>query len=129
MEESSFLNPAKALAAAHLHEGMSVADFGAGSGFFARAAARAVGEGGVVWAVDAHQDLLPRLKNLALAEGLHNIEVMRGDLERPGGSHLPALRFDLVIAANVLFSAENKEALAAEAARVLRKGGRALIGK
>ncbi|KKW35600.1 hypothetical protein A2852_01250 [Candidatus Adlerbacteria bacterium RIFCSPHIGHO2_01_FULL_54_23] len=127
MEENTFLNPAKALAAAHLCEGMAVADFGAGSGFFTRAAARAVGEGGVIWAVDAHRELLPRLKNLALAEGLRNVEVMHGDIERTGGSHLQNAHFDLVMAVNVLFSAENKEALAQEVVRVLRRGGKALV--
>lgn len=127
MPESSFLNPGKTLAAAHLYEGMTVADFGCGAGFFARAAARLVGARGVVWAVDAHRELLPRLKNLALGEGLQNVEVMHGNIERAGGSRLPDARADLVIAANVLFSAERKETLAREAARVLKKGGRALI--
>src|SRR3989338_3910363 len=151
MEENTFLNPAKAsspptthlpgmiggvlggaaggfsLGAAPLCEGMAVADFGAGSGFLPRAAARGVGEGGVIWAVDAHRELLPRLKNLALAEGLRNVEGMHGDIERTGGSHLQNAHFDLVMAVNVLFSAENKEALAQEGVRVLRRGGKALV--
>ena len=113
--------------ATKLHEGMRVADFGAGSGFFTRAAARLVGEAGLVWAVDAHQDLLPRIKNLALAEGLHNVEVVHGDVERAKGSHLPATNFDLVIVANVLFAYERREAIAREALRILRPGGRALV--
>lgn len=127
MAESSFLNPARALRAAKLHEGSRVADFGTGSGFFARAAARLVGEEGLVWAVDVHQELLPRLKNLALQEGLRNIDVIHGDVERAKGSRLPADNFDLCIISNILFSAEHKEAVAKEAHRVLRKGGRALV--
>lgn len=127
MEESSFLTPMKALRAAKLDAGMRVADFGAGSGFFARAAARLVGPQGVVWAVDMSGDLLARLKNLASAEGLENIEVVRGDIERPSGSNLPAGQFDFVVLANVLFGAEDRLALAREAARVLRRGGRALV--
>lgn len=125
--ESTFLNPAKALRAAHLDAGMHVADFGAGAGFFTRSAAREVGERGVVWAVDAHRDLLPRIKNLAAAEGLHNVEVIRGDLEEEQGSSLPAEQFDFVIAANVLFALEHKERLPEEVKRVLRPGGRALL--
>lgn len=127
MAESSFLNPARTLRATKLHEGSRVADFGAGSGFFTRAAARIVGDEGLVWAVDVHQDLLPRLKNLALQEGLHNVEVVHGDVEKAKGSRLPADNFDLVIISNVLFSSEHKEALAKEAHRVLRKTGRVLV--
>lgn len=125
--ESTFLNPAKTLRASRLDDGLHVADFGAGSGFFTRAAAREVGEKGMVWAVDVHRDLLPRIKSLALAEGLHNVEVLHGDLEKLCGSNLPAEQFDFVIAANLLFSLSNKQNLVEEVKRVLRRGGRALI--
>ena len=127
MAESSFLNPTRALHAAQLHEGARVADFGAGSGFFTRAAARVVGDIGLVWAVDVHQEMLSRVKNLALQEGLRNVEVVQGNVERQGGSHLPKDNFDLVVVANLLFGAEHKEAVAKEANRVLRVGGRALV--
>ncbi len=127
MAESSFLNPTRALQAAKLHEGLRVADFGCGSGFFTRAAARLVGGSGLVWAVDVHQEMLPRLKNLALQEGLHNVEVLHGNVEAGQGSHLPADNFDLVIIANLLFSTDKKDAVAKEAHRILRKGGRVLV--
>lgn len=125
--ETSFLNPSEALGHLRLHEGMKVADLGAGSGFFTRAAARIVGETGVVWAVDVHRDLLPRLKNLAHAEGLNNVEVIHGDIEHMGGSHLPAEQFDACILANILFAAHNKHAAIAEVKRILKNGGRALV--
>lgn len=115
-----------ALAALQLMPGQSVADFDAGSGFFTRAAARLVNPG-VVWAVDANRELLPRLRNLALAEGLHNVEVVAGNIERLGGTHLPAGQFDAVIVANSLFAVDHKAAVAAEAARVLKAGGKALV--
>ena len=124
--ESSFLNPQKALAALQLAPGQAVADFDAGSGFFARAAARAVAPG-TVWAVDANADLLPRLKSLAAGEGLHNIEVVAGNIEKVGGTHLPADAFDAVTIANSLFAVDDRAAVAAEAARVLKRGGRALV--
>jgi ubiquinone/menaquinone biosynthesis C-methylase UbiE len=106
---------------------MKVADFGCGSGFFTRAAARLVGEGGVVWAVDMQRDLLPRIKNLASAEGLSNVEVVHGDIEVLEGSNLPSNTFDLVVVTNVLFSIENKHELVAEVKRVLKVGGKALV--
>lgn len=125
--ETSFLNPTQVLESAQLHEGMKVADLGAGSGFFTRAAARIVGESGVVWAVDVHRDMLPRLKNLAHAEDLHNVEVIHGDIEHMGGSNLPAEQFDFCILSNVLFATEHKKMAAAEIKRLLKNGGRALV--
>ena len=106
--------------------GMIVADFDSGSGFFTRAAAREVAPG-AVWAVDANRESLPRLKNLATGEGLKNVEVVAGSIEKVGGTHLPENMFDVVIIANSLFAVDNKQGVAAEAARVLRKGGRALV--
>lgn len=125
--DSSFLNPVRAVGAAGIHEGSKVADFHASSGFFTRAAARAAGPRGVVWAVDAHADLLPRLKSIAEAEGIKNIEVLRGNIEKKGGVSLPDESVDTVLLVNALFTAEHKEQVVAEAARVLVRGGTALI--
>jgi ubiquinone/menaquinone biosynthesis C-methylase UbiE len=106
---------------------MYVADLGAGSGFFTRAAARAVGDSGVVWAVDQRGDLLPRLKNLAAGEGLSNVEVVQGDAQVVGGTHLPEGAFDMAIAANILFTLEDKNEFVAEIRRILKKSGQVLV--
>ena len=127
MHESTFLNPAAVIEAAKIHEGMRVADFGAGSGFCTRAAARVVGPKGVVWAVDAHRDLLPRLKNISLAEGLRNVEVLYGDVGVVGGSNLPAEHFDVCILTNILFAVEDTGALIYEVHRVLKRGGYVVV--
>ncbi len=110
-----------------MHEGMRVADLGAGAGFFARAAARLVGDGGVVWAVDLNRDLLSRIKNFAAAEGLHNVEVLHGDAATVGGSNLPGESFDFCIAANLLFAVDEKGECIAEMRRLLKKSGRLLV--
>lgn len=125
--ESSFLSPQATLEAAHISAGSRVADLAAGAGFFARAAARIVGPEGLVWAVDPNQDMLVRLKNLSVGEGLHNIEVVRGSLEKVGATKLPDATMDVAILANALFSIEHKEAAAQEAYRVLRRAGRLLL--
>ena len=127
MAEFSFLNPDKAVRAAKVHAGMHVADLGTGGGFFTRSAARAVGPSGLVWAVDANRDLLLRTKALGTAEGLHNIEIVAGNIEERGGSHLPDDEFDFVLAHNILFSARDKNTLAEEAWRILKRTGKALV--
>jgi ubiquinone/menaquinone biosynthesis C-methylase UbiE len=106
---------------------MYVADLGAGSGFFTRAAARVAGERGVVWAVDTNRELLPRLKNLAESEGLTNVEVVEGNVEVVGGTHLPDGAFDLAIASNILFSLEHKHEFVGEIRRILKKGGQVIV--
>jgi FkbM family methyltransferase len=106
---------------------MHVADLGAGSGFFTRAAARIVGEAGAVWAVDAQKDLLPRIKTLSQEEGLSNVEVLHGDAGRSSGTHLPAHAFDFVIAANLFFTLEDKHEAVAEIRRILKVNGEALV--
>ena len=106
---------------------MKVADFGTGSGFFARAAARAVGPNGVVYAIDIHREMLERLSNLAPAEGLQNIEYIQGDLETVHGSALPDMVLDAVMVCNFLFQTEDPEKVIEEAWRVLRKGGRLIL--
>ena len=126
-EISSFLHPEKIIHAAMIHEGQKVADFGCGSGFFTRAAARAVGQGGVVWAVDAHRDILEHVTTLAKAEGLHNIKPVAADVEHRMGSMLHENSVDVVIATNILFSAHDKQALVENIWKVLKGGGRALV--
>jgi ubiquinone/menaquinone biosynthesis C-methylase UbiE len=127
MEEGSFLNPPQALLALNLHEGQLVVDFGAGSGFFTRSAAREVGPEGEVWALDSNGDMLTRIKNLAVGEGLHNVQILRGAIDKKGGTALPAQHFDVAVAANVLFAVEDKAGLVEEIKRVLKRTGRALI--
>lgn len=127
MSETSFLSPAAAIAAAHISAGSRVADLAAGSGFFVRAAARAVGPDAQVWAIDPNPDMLVRLKNLSMSEGLHAIEVVRGTPEKPGGTHLPDSTIDFCILANALFSMRDKDAVAREAYRVLRRAGRLML--
>ncbi len=127
MEASTFLNPTMVVEAAHLSEGMSVADLGSGAGFFTRAAARVVGVSGVVWAVDIQGELLPRLKNMAAGEGLENVEVVQGDASVVGGTHLPAATFDAAFATNIFFSVEDKGEFVAEIRRILKKNGEAIV--
>ena len=127
MSESSFLNPQAAILAANISHGSRVADLAAGSGFFTRAAARIVGPDAPVWAIDPNQEMLVRLKNLSVSEGLHTIEIARGTPEKLNGTHLPDATIDFCILANALFSMHDKDTVAKEAYRVLRKAGRLLL--
>jgi ubiquinone/menaquinone biosynthesis C-methylase UbiE len=110
-----------------LTPGMQVADFGAGSGFYALAAARAVAPSGKVFAVDIQKDLLQKLRNGAKENHLNNVDIVWGDLEHLGGTKLRENSIDVVTACNIFFQIQNKDALCLEIKRILRPNGRALI--
>ena len=110
-----------------LQKGMRVADFGAGSGFYALTAAKLVGDKGKVYAVDIQKDLLVRLKKEAAAKKILNVEIIWGDLEKEGGAKLKDDSVDRVIISNLLFQIGKKESLVKEAARVLKPNGKVLV--
>ena len=56
--------------------GDRVADIGAGTGLFSRPLARAVGEAGVIYAVDVNRELLEHIDRTAREEGIENIRTI-----------------------------------------------------
>lgn len=123
----SFAHPKKNIAELGLKNGQRVADFGAGPGHYAIAAAKAVGEGGHVYAIEIQKELVSKVESRAESAGLSNINVIWGDLEKSEGSTIKSELVDVVIASNVLFQINDKEQFLAEAHRVLKKGGRLLL--
>ena len=65
--------PAEVAAALGLHAGQTVADLGAGTGYFTRALAEAVGPTGTVLAVDVEPNLVAYLRERAAREHLSNV--------------------------------------------------------
>jgi ubiquinone/menaquinone biosynthesis C-methylase UbiE len=117
------MDPHKIAGSFGITPGMRVADFGSGAGYFTILLAKMVGESGVVTAVDVLNSALETLRAKAKAEGLKNIEIIRSNLEIPGGSGLNNDSQDMVLLANTLFQNVNKAVIIAEAGRVLRSNG------
>ncbi len=122
----AFANPALIARAFLLRPGMTVADFGAGSGAYALEMSRLVLPGGRVYAVDVQKELLVTLKNAAAEKRYHNIEILWGDVEQAGGSKLADQSVDFVLVSNLLFQTTAGYSLAVEAKRILKNGG--LVG-
>lgn len=120
-----FAHPARNINALGIEPGMKIADFGAGSGAYVLAIAKALLGSGTVYAVDIQKDLLRRIKNEADRAGFTNVEIIWGDLEE-GGSKL-APKMDLVLISNLLFQVRDKGAVIEEAKRILRPSGRIAI--
>ncbi|MBI4132769.1 MAG: methyltransferase domain-containing protein [Candidatus Sungbacteria bacterium] len=119
----SFLHPERMMNRFDIRPGMIVADFGTGSGHFALAAARRVGERGKVYAIDIQKNVLSLIKSKAALEHLLQVEPIWADLELPQGSRLHEGSVDFVIISNILFQVTSKPAVLAEARRILKKGG------
>lgn len=122
-----FSNPVQNLAHISIDHGMSVADIGAGSGFYTIEVAKKVGAGGRVFAVDVQKDILDRIKNNAATIGLHNIEVIWANAEKIGGTKLREACADRVIVSNVLFQIEKPDDFALELRRILKPQGKLLL--
>lgn len=122
-----FLNPQKILNGLEIAAPARIADFGCGHGYFTIPLARAVGQEGLVFAIDILQDALNEVKARAEQVSLANIQTIRSNLEIPGGSKVPDRSCDMVFLANILFQSRQKTAIIKEAARVLKNGGRLVM--
>ncbi|MEW5908050.1 MAG: methyltransferase domain-containing protein [Patescibacteria group bacterium] len=122
-----FVRPKQIIHTIGIEPGMVVADFGSGSGHYIIPVAKIVGIYGVVYAIDVQKDLLSAIKSNAELNNLNNVRIIWGDLEKEKGSHLADQSVNVVIISNILFQVEDKEAIAKEAFRVLKDGGRAFI--
>lgn len=104
--------------------GMSVLDLASGSGASAVPAARRVGAGGRVVAVDLSTRLLELGREKAARSGLGQLEFVEGDMTDTG---FPDASFDRVMCVFGISFAPDMEAFAAELWRMVRPGGRLAI--
>jgi arsenite methyltransferase len=106
-------------AVADLHEGETVLDLGSGAGGDVLISARRVGPTGKAIGLDMTDEMLA-LANAAAA-GVDNVEFVKGYIE---DIPLPDDSVDVVISNCVINLAADKRVVLAEAARVLKPGGR-----
>lgn len=122
-----FINPTEVINNLELNEGMTIADFGCGAGYFSLPVARAIGKDGIVYALDVLPQALESVQSKAKLEGITNIVTKRANLEKAKGSGLAEESVDCVIIKDVLFQNQDKEAILKEAWRILKSDGQALV--
>ena len=126
-KEGGFLKPEEILDNLDIREGMKIADFGCGSGYFTILMAKRVGKGGVVYAVDVQGAALESVRGRARLFSILNIETIRANLEKEKGSTLKDRSLAMVLLANILFQSSAKDAIIKEAKRVVSKDGKIVI--
>jgi ubiquinone/menaquinone biosynthesis C-methylase UbiE len=127
LNTAGFAHPQRNVNALNIEPGMTVVDFGAGSGAYVSAIAQRLANAGHVYAVDIQQDLLRRIKNDAHKNGHKNVEIIWSDLEKQNGSKIADRHADVVLISNLLFQVEDKRALLDEAWRILKPKGKLAI--
>ncbi len=108
-------------AVADLQPGEVVLDLGAGAGADVLISARRVAPGGRAIGLDMTDEMLTLARANAAEAGVENVEFLHGYLE---DVPLPDASVDVVISNCVINLAADKRRVLAEAARVLRPGGR-----
>jgi arsenite methyltransferase len=108
-------------AVADLHAGETVLDLGSGAGADVLISARRVGPTGRAIGLDMTDEMLELARANAAEAGVENVEFVKGYIE---DIPLPDASVDVVISNCVINLAGDKPKVLAEAARVLRPGGR-----
>jgi SAM-dependent methyltransferase len=101
--------------------GKSVADIGAGSGWFSVRAARRVTDSGTVYAVDINPKAIDYINQRAEREGLHNIKTMLGREDNP---RLPTGTIDAVLLLKTYHEIAKPVALLSNLRTSLKPGAR-----
>ncbi|UFP94223.1 methyltransferase domain-containing protein [Gloeobacter morelensis MG652769] len=106
-----------------IQAGKTVADIGAGGGWFAVRAARRVRPGGRVYAVEINDKFLATIATRARREGYDNIETVLGE---PGDPKLPKGSVDAVLLLKTYHEVADPVALLKNTRLALKPGG--LVG-
>lgn len=104
--------------------GMTVADLGAGTGYFSVRAARAVGPAGRVLAIDLEPNLVNYMKDRAVKEKLPQMVPQLCATDDP---KLPARGVDLVLIVDTWHHLDDREHYLAKLAVGMKPGGRVAV--
>lgn len=121
-ERLEWLPPHDVIRALRLGDSMTVADIGAGSGYFALPIARAAGR---VLAVDLQPEMLEILRRkLSADDAPHNVTLIEAEARR---THIEDGLCDRVLIANVWHEIDGRDEVLLEMKRILAPGGELFV--
>jgi ubiquinone/menaquinone biosynthesis C-methylase UbiE len=116
--------PKELVAALALTPGMTIADLGAGTGYFSRYLSRAVGDTGTVFAVDTEPNLVAHLRERAEQEHTANVIPVLASFD---DARLPRGAIDLVLIVDTFHHLDHRLEYLQRLRRALKPGGRVVI--
>jgi ubiquinone/menaquinone biosynthesis C-methylase UbiE len=122
-DRDAWQKPDQIMDALRVADGGSVADLGAGGGWFTIRLARRVGPNGVVYAEDIQRLMIEAIERRVQKEGLKNVRTVLGNNDDP---RLPVGSLDAILIVDAFHEMDNPVAVLRNAARALKPQG--LIG-
>ncbi len=123
-DRDEWQKPEEIIRALEITGGMIVADIGAGSGYFSRRLARAVGPSGKVYAVDIDREVLAYLQREAQRQGLNNVQIV---IAREDDPLLPKNEVDLAFFCDTTHHIRDRVSYYRRLREALKEGGRLAI--
>ncbi len=120
-DREAWQKPEQIMDALGVAEGSTVADIGAGAGWFTIQLARRVGPNGTVYAQDVQRQMLEAIRRRVAREGLQNVQTRLGAGSAP---NLPQRTFDAILVVDVYDAVDEPVPLLRNLAAALRPGGR-----
>ena len=116
--------PTRALQIIGVAEGSTVADVGAGSGYFTERLARLVGPSGRVFATDIQPGMLDLTAKRLQRQGLQNVTLVLGE---PANPRLVAASVDLILMVDVYHELGDPMTVLRHLREALKPGGRLVL--
>ena len=113
--------PDQIMDAVHVADGSTVADIGAGAGWFTIRLAQRVGPKGLVYAQDVQRLMLDAIKRRVQREGLQNVETRQAQGHDP---NLPPKKLDAILMVDLYQEIENRVLYLRNLANALKPTGR-----
>jgi ubiquinone/menaquinone biosynthesis C-methylase UbiE len=123
-ERDAWQRPGDVVALLGLSPGMTVADLGAGTGYFEPHLVRAVGPLGRVLALDAEPKMVDHMRERFVDAGLDNVEARLVEADAPG---LAPASVDRVLIVNTWHHVQERDRYAELLRGALRPGGAVLV--
>jgi predicted methyltransferase len=120
-DRDAWQKPERIMDALGIADGSTVADLGAGGGWFTIRLARRVGPNGLVYAEDIQVEMLEATRRRVAREGRRNVEPILGTPDDP---RLPEGKLDAVLIVDAYHEMEYPVALLRNVRRTLKPAGR-----